>query len=104
MFTLPPETAYGYYAGTNFLERWGGTELARVAPLHCSGAASDITRICRAWKQRSAVSDRPCCACIAMHSWRASSLRVANKLWSTCFEPGRRHCPSWSTAGWKTAR
>ena len=33
MFTLPPQTAYGYYAGTNFLERWGGTEVARVSPL-----------------------------------------------------------------------
>ena len=33
MFALPAETAYGYYAGTNFLERWGGTEVARVAPL-----------------------------------------------------------------------
>jgi len=33
MFTLPATTVYGYYAGVNFLERWGGPESTRVQPL-----------------------------------------------------------------------
>jgi curved DNA-binding protein CbpA len=33
MFTLPEETAYGYYENVNLLERWGGIETARVQPL-----------------------------------------------------------------------
>jgi curved DNA-binding protein CbpA len=30
---LPPETAFGYYEGINYLQRWGGTDSAPVAPL-----------------------------------------------------------------------
>ena len=33
LFKLPPETAYGYYDGVNFLERWGAPEGLRVRPL-----------------------------------------------------------------------
>ena len=30
---LPPETAFGYYEGTNFLERWAGPQGTPVSPL-----------------------------------------------------------------------
>ncbi|HMJ12787.1 MAG TPA: J domain-containing protein [Polyangiaceae bacterium] len=33
LFNLPPDTAYGYYADVNFLERWGALETTRVQPL-----------------------------------------------------------------------
>lgn len=33
LFKLPPATAYGYYDGVNFLERWGAPEGLRTRPL-----------------------------------------------------------------------
>ncbi len=33
MFTLPPQTIYGFYEGKNFLDQWGGRDMPRSKPL-----------------------------------------------------------------------
>jgi len=62
MFTLPPDTAYGYYAGVDYLERWGGAGTP-VEPLAL------IWRGIRAYGSRSRIE-------AALERFRGSELRL----------------------------